>query len=150
MEINNDIHTLNFNFQQYDSFDIKSWMDNIKKFSEKSLIKKNNDEEELYKELIIHKKYLKIEFKKPQWTIIKFENDKEISKTWEIGKELEDILVGSILHAENWTKLLNECLKKLDEPIPQILLPLKKNKKNKDKNTIISTSSSKSFMKSGK
>ena len=152
LEINNDIHTLNFNFQQYDSFDIKTWMDNIKKFSEKSLIIKNNniDEEELYKELIIYKKNLKIEFKKPQWTIIKFENDKEISKTWEIGKELENTLVGSILHAENRTKLLNECLKKLDEPIPQILLPLKKSKKNKHKNTIISTSSSRSSMKSGK
>ena len=149
LEINNDIHTLNFNFQQYDSFDIKTWMDNIKKFSEKSLIKKNNniDEEELYKELIIYKKNLKIEFKKPQWTIIKFENDKEISKTWEIGKELEDILVNSILHSENWTKLVNECLKKLNEPVPDILLSLRKKKqKNKHKNSVFSNSSSRSSL----
>ena len=39
LEINNDTHTLNFNFKEYDSFDIKSWMNNMKKFSEKSLSK---------------------------------------------------------------------------------------------------------------
>ena len=153
LEINNDIHSLNFNFKQYDSFDIKTWMDNIKKFSEKSLIKKIDEEEELIKEIDIYKKKLKIEFKKPQWTIIKFENDKEISKTWEIGKELELDLVKSILYGntENWTKLLNECLKKLNEPVPPVLLSLRRKKnRNKHKSTSISnTSSSKSSKKSG-
>ena len=152
LEINNDIHTLNFNYTQYDSFDIKTWMDNIKTFSEKSL-KKRNEEEELIKEIDIYKKKLKIEFKKPQWTIIKFENDKEVSKTWEIGKELEIDLVKSILYgnSENWTRLLNECLKKLNEPVPPMLLSLRKRKnKNKPKNATCSNSSSKSSMKSGK
>ena len=114
LEINNETHTLNFNFKEYDSFDINIWMNNIKKFSEKSLVKRNNVEEELSAELDIHKNKLFIEFKKPQWTIIKFENNKEISKTWEIGKELEIDLVKSIQfgNTENWTNLLNNCLKK--------------------------------------
>ena len=37
LEINNEIHSLNFNFREYDEFDIKNWMDNIRKFSSKSL-----------------------------------------------------------------------------------------------------------------
>ena len=139
LEINNDIHTLNFNFKEYDSFDIKIWMDNIKKFSEKSLINKNKVEEELVAELDIYKKKLNIEFKKPQWTIIKFEDNKEIIKTWEIGKELEVDLVKSILYGntENWTRLVNECLKKLNEPVPEDLSfsRKKKNKKLKHRNS---------------
>lgn len=134
LEINNDIHTLNFNFKEYDSFDIKVWMNNIKKFSETSLIKRNKGEENLTADLEIYKKKINIEFKRPQWTIIKFENDKEVIKTWEIGKDMEVDLVKSILYenTENWTNLLNKCLKKLNEPVPQVLLSLRK-KQNKKK-----------------
>ena len=114
-------------------------MDNIKKFSEKSLINKNKVEEELVAELDIYKKKLNIEFKKPQWTIIKFEDNKEIIKTWEIGKELEVDLIKSILYGntENWTRLVNECLKKLNEPVPEDLSFSRKknNKKLKHRNS---------------
>ena len=120
LEINNDTHTLNFNFKEYDSFDIKSWMNNVKKFSEKSLLETHEGEEKLYGEYDIYKKKIKIRFNKPQWTIIKFENGKEIDKTWEIGKELETDLVMSILYGstETWTNLLNKCLYKLNEFVP--------------------------------
>ena len=122
LEINNDTHTLNFNFKEYDSFDIKSWMNNMKKFSEKSLSKEIDFEEKLYGVYDIYKKKIKIKFNKPQWTIIKFENGKEINKTWEIGKEFETDLVLSILYGstETWTNLLNKCLKKLDESVPDL------------------------------
>ena len=128
LEINSDIHTLNFNYKGYDSFDIQTWMNNIKKFSEKNLIERKKIEEELVAELEIYKKKIYIEFKRCQWSIIKFENDKEIIKTWEIGKELEIDLVNSILYGntENWTGLLNKCLKKLNEPLPPALLSLRK------------------------
>jgi len=121
LEINNDTHTLNFNFKEYDDFDSSTWMDNIKSFSEKSLIDNNNIyKEKLYGEFDIYTKKVKIEFKKPQWTIIKFEDGKEINKTWEIGKELEKSLVLSILYgnSKNWTNLLNSCLEKVNEPVP--------------------------------
>jgi hypothetical protein len=123
LEINNDTHTLNFNFKEYDEFDSSTWMENIKSFSEKSLIDNNIYKEKLYGEFDIYTKKVKIEFKKPQWILIKFEDGKEISKSWEIGKELEQLLVLSILHAnsKNWTNLLNSCLEKVNEPVP--LLP---------------------------
>ena len=125
LEINNDTHTLNFNFKEYDSFDIKSWMKNLKKFSEKSLLEIHEDEEKLYGEYNIYKKIIKIRFNKPQWTLIKFENGKEINKTWEIGKELEIDLVLSILYGstETWTNLLNKCLKKVNESVPDLPQP---------------------------
>lgn len=120
LEINNDTHTLNFNFKEYDEFDSTTWMNNIKSFSEKSLIDNNIYKKKLYGEFDIYKKKVKIEFKKPQWTIIKFEDGKEISKSWEIGKELEKSLVLSILYGntKNWTNLLNSCLEKVNEPVP--------------------------------
>ena len=123
LEINNDTHTLNFNFKEFDEFDSSTWMNNIKSFSEKSLINNNIYKEKLYGEFDIYTKKVKIEFKKPQWILIKFEDDKEISKSWEIGKELEKLLVLSILHgnSKNWTNLLNACLEKVNEPVP--LLP---------------------------
>ena len=123
LEINNDTHTLNFNFKEYDSFDIKSWMNNMKKFSGKSLSETHDcEEEKLFGVYDIYKKKIKIKFNKPQWTIIKFENGKEINKTWEIGKELETDLVLSILYGgtETWTNLLNKCLKKLNEIVPDL------------------------------
>ena len=154
LEINNDIHTLNFNFKEYDSFDIKVWMNNMKKFSETSLIKRTKIEENLIADLEIYKKKINIEFKRPQWSIIKFENDKEVIKTWEIGKDMEVDLVKSILYAntQNWTNLLNKCLKKLNEPVPQVLLSLRKNqnkKKRKHRLTSYSNYSSNSNYSSG-
>ena len=153
LEINNDTHTLNFNYKDFDSFDIQSWMNNIKKFSEKSLKNNIKCDEKLYDQLDIYTKRLKIEFKKPQWSIIKFDNNQEIIKTWEIGKELEIDLVNSILYenTENWIKLLNQCLKKLNEPVPSLpsLLSFgkKKNKRYRHRNTSFSNSSSKSSKK---
>ena len=149
LEINNDTHTLDFNYKEYDAFDIKTWMDNIKKYSEKSLEKEHHIEENLYGDYDIYTKNIKIDFKKPQWTIIKFINDEEISKTWEIGKELEVDLVKSILYSntESWTNLLNGCLKKLDEPVPVVhSIPVKRKtyKRGKIRNTGYSSSSSKS------
>ena len=150
LEIKNDTHILDFNFQKYDEFNISEWMDNIKKFSEKSLLDTSHKEENLIQELFIYKKKLNIEFKKPQWSIIKFENNKEVIKTWEIGKELEKDLVKSILYTttENWTKLLNECLKKLNEPLPFVnhINSVKKSKKRSKQR--ISNSSSHSSNKS--
>ncbi len=121
IEINNETHTLTFNYEKYDEFDINIWLNNIKKFSSKSL---NNEikEEQLYMEFDIYTKKVNIEFKKPEQSIIKFENENELIKTWEIGQELEIDLVNSILYgnSKNWTNLLNECLKKLNEPVPII------------------------------
>ncbi len=119
IEINNETHTLTFNYEKYDEFDINMWLNNIKTFSNKSLSNEITDEQ-LYREFEIYTKKINIEFKKPEWSIIKFENDKEIIKTWEIGKELEIELVDSILYgsSKSWTKLLNECLKKVNEPVP--------------------------------
>ena len=73
-------------------------------------------------EFDIYTKKVNIEFKKPEQSIIKFENENELIKTWEIGQELEKDLVNSILYgnSKNWTNLLNECLKKLNEPVPVI------------------------------
>ena len=150
LEINNDTHTLNFNFKEYDSFDIKSWMNNMEQFSEKSLSEVHDYEEKLYGEYDIYKKKIKIKFNKPQWTIIKFENGNEISKTWEIGKELETDLILSILYGstETWTNLLNKCLKKLNESVPVLpktILPniLKKHhtKRRHEKKSYSSSSS---------
>ncbi len=119
LEINNETHTLGFDYEKYDEFDINMWLNNIKTFSNKSLSNEITDEQ-LYREFEIYTKKINIEFKKPEWSIIKFENDKEIIKTWEIGKELEIELVDSILYgsSKSWTKLLNECLKKVNEPVP--------------------------------
>ena len=151
--MDNETHTLNFNYEKYDNFDIDIWLQNIKKFSQKS-IKNKVLEEQLYKEFEIYTKKLNIEFKKPEWSIIKFENGKEFIKTWEIGQELEIELVDSILHgsSKSWTNLLNECLKKLNEPVPEIQNTLsnlsfkKKIKWNKSHKS--NTSSSDTYKKS--
>jgi hypothetical protein len=155
LEINNDTHTLHFNYKEYDSFDINVWMDNIKKYSEKSL-QKRNQEEKLYAEYDIYTKNIKIRFIKPQWIIIKFIKEKEVSKTWEIGNELEVDLVDSILYSstETWTRLLNGCLKKVNEPVP-VLPPMqnfkkKSFKKGKQRNNSYSSRYSSNSSKSSK
>ena len=152
LEINNETHTLGFNYEKYDEFDINIWLNNLKTFSKKSLSNEITDEQ-LYREFEIYTKKINIEFKKPEWSIIKFENKKEIIKTWEIGKELEIELVDSILYgsSKNWTKLLNECLKKLNEPVPILryslsTLNIKKRKHRGTKNTK-SNGSSNSYKK---
>ena len=120
-DMDNESHTLKFNYEKYDNFDIDVWLDNIQKFSAKSL-KNKISEEQLYKEFEIYTKKINIEFKKPEWSIIKFENEREFIKTWEIGQELEIELVESIVNSnsKSWTNLLNECLKKVNEPVPEI------------------------------
>ena len=126
-EINNEIHSLNFNFKEYDEFDIKNWMDNIRKFSSKSL--KDIFEEKLTGEFDICSKKIKIVFKKPKWSLLRIENDKERIKNLEIGKDLEVEFVQCMYHeiSDNWKNLVNECLKKLKEPVP--VLPMLSNKK---------------------
>ena len=143
---------MGFNYEKYDEFDINMWLNNLKTFSKKSLSNEITDEQ-LYREFEIYTKKIIIEFKKPEWSIIKFENKKEIIKTWEIGKELEIELVDSILYgsSKSWTKLLNECLKKLNEPVPILryslsTLNIKKRKHRGTKNTK-SNGSSNSYKK---
>ena len=127
LEINNEIHSLNFNFREYDEFDIKNWMDNIRKFSSKSL--KDILDEKLTGEFDICSKKIKISFKKPKWSLLRIENDKEKIKTLEIGKDLEVEFVQCMYHeiSDSWKHLVNECLKRLNEPVP--ILPMLSSKK---------------------
>ena len=146
MKLNKDMHTLSFNFTAYDEFNIRSWMSNIKKFSDESL-NNNSQNEELYKEFDIYTKKIKVEFIRPKWTIMKLENKREVVKSWEIGNELEKELVDSIVDSgsDSWTKLLNECLKKLNEPVPILPDVTKKKIKKKlsKKNMVIDESNKK-------
>ena len=154
LEINNETHTLNFNYEKYDEFDIDVWLNNMKTFSIKSLSNETK-EEQLYREFDLYTKKVHIEFKKPEWSIIKFESDKEIIKTWEIGKELEIELVDSILYgsSKSWTKMLNECLKKVNEPVPILInslsnLSIKKRNNRGIKSSHSNSSSSDTIKKS--
>ena len=132
IQLNKHMHTLNFNFTAYNEFNIKNWMANVRKFSDESL-NNNSQNDELYREFDVFPKKVKIEFIRPKWSIIKLEDKNEIVKTWEIGNELEKELVNSIVDSgsDSWTKLLNECLKKLNEPVPILpeIHPKKKIKK---------------------
>jgi hypothetical protein len=154
LDMDNETHTLNFNYEKYDNFDIDIWLQNIKKFSQKS-IKNKVLEEQLYKEFEIYTKKLNIEFKKPEWSIIKFENEREFIKTWEIGQELEIELVESIVNSnsKSWTNLLNECLKKVNEPVPEIqntLFNLSLKKKSRGNKSLKSNNSSSDTYKKSK
>ena len=147
LKLNKDMHTLSFNFIAYDEFDIRTWMSNIKKFSDESL-NNNSQNEELYKEFDVYTKKIKVEFIRPKWTIIKLVNKREVTKSWDIGNDLEKDLVNSIIDSgsDSWTKLLNECLKKINEPVP--VLPEINNKKKikkklSKKNFVIEESSKK-------
>jgi len=117
LEIDSEKHALNFKFKDYDEFDVNLWMENIKKFSGSSLKNNNNINEELYSEIDMCNKKVKIEYKKPLWSIIKLENEKEIIKTWEIGNEMEVNLIESIINPNSWNKFLNLCLEKISQPI---------------------------------
>ena len=151
LEINTELNTLNFNYNEYDNFDIRNWMSNLKKFSDGSL--KNVElNEDLYGEFDIFSKKIKIEFRKPKWSIIKLENRNEIMKTWEIGNDLEEDLVECLVESstDTWTNFLNNCLKKLNEPVPVLPgLNLKKRKKRGNRsNNSSATSQRKSRTKS--
>ena len=143
LEINTELNTLNFNFKEYDNFDIRNWMSNLKKFSEGSLNNKQFDED-LYREFDLFSKKIKIEFRKPSWSIIRLKKGNEIKKTWEIGNELEEDLVECLVDSstDTWTNFLNKCLKKLNEPVPVLPgLNLKKRKKKGTRSNNISSTS---------
>ena len=146
LEINNDIHSIKFNFDEYENFDVKTWIENIKKFSDVNNENKDNNDD-LYSEFDFFSKRIYIEFRRPRWTIISFENQNEISKTWEIGKELEKEFIDSIVDSssDSWTNLLNEILKKLNEPVPEVTKKniKKKTKKKGNKSRTSSASSTK-------
>ena len=141
VEINNDLNILNFKFKEYDEFDVRSWLSNIKKFTDEKLENKIINEE-IYMEFDMLSNRIKIEFKKPRWSIIKLERKNEIKRTWEIGNELEKDFIESILNSstESWTNLLNNCLKKLNEPVPALNKEV--GKKNNKKGNRSSTNSS--------
>ena len=118
INVDTETHTLTFNFREYDDFDANIWMENIKKFSGNSL-KNNSDieeEEDLRCEFEVYNKKVKIEYIKPLWSIIKMTNEREIIKTWKIGKEMEYYLIQSIINPNggSWNNFLNECLEKLE------------------------------------
>ena len=112
-------NTLDFNYENYDALDIKSWMDNIKKFSPEHF-QNTNFIEKKYREFDIYSKKIRIQFIKPLMTLIRFENKNEVSKSCEIENELEYELVTSITNgtAENFNRLLNLCLEKMHSPHP--------------------------------
>ena len=116
-EIDSEKHTLNFKFKDYDEFDVNLWMENMKKFSGSSLKNNTNINEELSSEFEMSNKKVKIEYKKPLWSIIKMENNKEVVKSWEIGNEMEAYLIESIINPNSWNKFLNLCLEKVSQPI---------------------------------
>ena len=124
LQIDIETHSLTFNFKEYDEFDTYVWMENMKKFSGGSIKKSNanNIDEELYNEFEIYHKKVKVEFKKPLWSIIKLENGREVVKEWEIGNEMEFILIDCISRpsTDSFTRFLNECLKKIDEPYEEV------------------------------
>ena len=124
LQIDIETHSLTFNFKEYDEFDTSTWMENMKKFSGGSIkkYKDNNIDEELYNEFEIYHKKVKVEFKKPLWSIIKLENSREVVKEWEIGNEMESLLIECISRPSGdiFTRFLNECLKKIDEPYEEI------------------------------
>ena len=112
-------NTLDFNYDNYDEFDIKSWLENVEKFNPK-FYESNSFVERDYREFELFTKIVGIEFIKPLMTLIRFENKTEVSKSCQIENELEDELVESILHgnSKNFNRLLNLCLKKMHAPTP--------------------------------
>ena len=133
-EINKEFNTLNFKYEDFDKFNINTWMANIRRFSHKSLINHIHDsEEELFTVFEILPKKIRVELKRPRWSLIKIGNKEEIYKTCEIGTDLEKYLIYCMSDSgsESWTKLLNECLKRINEPVP--ILPSIHKKKTRKK-----------------
>lgn len=142
VEFNNESNSLSFNYKAFDEFDIRTLLENKKKYS-LSKIKRENANDDLFIAFEFFAKKINIEFRKMQWSITTIEKRNEITKTWEIGKELEEELIDSILYSssDSWTKLLNECLKKLNEPVPVLPKSGTKKKMKKKKIGIRSNSS---------
>ena len=135
LEINNDLNTIDFNFYEYEAFDIKKWLTSIEKFSGEKIENKNFNIE-LSQEFDFFSNKIKIEYIKPKWSIIRLENKKEIKRSCQIGEELEKDLIDNILNStsDSWLNILNQLLKKVDEPVPQ-LPEIALKKKNKKKGT---------------
>ena len=136
LELNKEMHSLNFDYKSFDEFNANSWLGEVKVCTNEKF-NYDTQSEDLYKEIDIYPKKIKIKFIRPRWSIIKLEGKKEIIKTWEIGQELEKELIDSILNvsSDSWTNLLNECLKKLDEPVHILPSVSKKKLRLKKKNT---------------
>ena len=117
LDIKDYNNTLDFNYENYDALDIKSWMNNIEKFTP-DYFQNNQFKEKKYREFQIYSKIIRIQFIKPLMTLIRFENKNEVSKSCEIENELEYELVTSITNgtAENFNRLLNLCLEKMHSP----------------------------------
>ena len=144
----NDLNSLSFNYKAFDEFDIKAWIGNLKKFSGEKLQNKYINDD-YYQEFELFSKKIFIEFKKPKWSIIRLVKRNEITRTWEIGKELEKDFIDCIVNpsSDSWTNLLNECLKKLNEPVP-VLPKIAIKKKTKKRGNRSNTSSAASQRKS--
>ena len=136
LELNNEMYSLNFDYKSFDEFNVNSWLAEVK-LSTKEKFNYDTQSDDLYTEIDIFPRKIKVKFIKPRWSIIKLEGKKENIKTWDIGQELEKELIDSILNSDSdsWTNLLNECLKKLDEPVPIFHSSSKKKLKLKKKNT---------------
>ena len=136
LELNKEMHSLKFDYKSFDEFNANSWLGDVKVCTNEKF-NYDTQSEDLYKEIDIYPKKIKIKFIRPRWSIIKLEGKKEIIKTWEIGQELEKELIDSILNvsSDSWTNLLNECLKKLDEPVHILPSVSKKKLRLKKKNT---------------
>ena len=138
LKLNKELNTLHFNFREYDEFDVKSWMKNIKKFSRESL-NKININEKLYQEFDLFPKKMAIEFRRPKWSIIELKDKNEVKRTWDIGQELEKELIDSILDSSCWSKFLNDCLKKIEETAsekPRVKIKERHNKRYNKNNKI--------------
>ena len=120
-------------------------MHNIEKLSGEKLIQRDEIDEKLFREFEIFSNTIKIEFRNPKWTMVKLEKKKEIKKSWDIGKDLENDFIDTILNkgSDSWTNLLNRCLKKLNEPVPVLpqLMLKKKNKKKGNRSNLSSPGS---------
>ena len=142
LEIDNEFHSLKFNFDEFENFNIKTWISNMKHFSDLN-IKPKIISDDLYKEFNFFSKNIKIEFRRPRWSLITYQGQNEISKTWEIGKELEKEFIESIIDSssDSWTNFLNSILQKVDEFVPEELTKNHSKKKLKKKNNRSRTNS---------
>ena len=140
LDIKDYNNTLDFNYENYDALDIKSWMDNIAKFSPEHFQNKQFVEKK-YREFEIYSKKIRIQFIKPLMTLIRFENKNEVSKSCEIENELENELVTSLTNgtAENFNRLLNSCLERMHTPPHNVSFssPFKKKSSTIDKDKLI-------------
>ena len=131
MTANKEFNTLKFNFEEYDKFNIKVWMSNINKFSKKSLYSGLKDE--LFSEFELFPKTIKVEYVRPKYSIVKIDDGNEVIKSLDVENELEKLLVDSMVDSgsDSWTKFLNTCLEKLNEPVPVLPVIHKKGRKGR-------------------